>query len=61
MKRLSRTQLIRSLSTLVGLTLVAASMFGQTVEEMRLTGGKSIVLDYPADVRQIFTPAIPLS
>jgi pilus assembly protein CpaC len=60
MKRLSRTQFIRSLSTLAGLTLVAASTFGQTVEEMRLTVGKSIVLDYPADVRQISTsdPAV---
>ena len=35
-------------------------MFGQTVEEMRLTVGKSIVLDYPADIRQISTsdPAV---
>ena len=42
------------------LALAAVSAFAQTVEEMRLTVGKSIVLDYPADVRQISTsdPAI---
>jgi pilus assembly protein CpaC len=42
------------------LALAAAGAFAQTVEEMRLTVGKSIVLDYPADVRQISTsdPAI---
>ncbi len=37
------------------LALAAAGALAQTVEEMRLTVGKSIVLDYPADVRQIST------
>lgn len=43
---------------LVVLTVV--SVFAQAVEEMRLTVGKSIVLDFPSDVRQISTsdPAI---
>ncbi|HYP07907.1 MAG TPA: pilus assembly protein N-terminal domain-containing protein [Bryobacteraceae bacterium] len=46
--------------TLVVLALSAAGMFAQGVEEMRLTVGKSIVLDYPADIRQISTsdPAV---
>ena len=37
------------------LILSAASLWAQSVEELRLTVGKSIVLDYPADVRQIST------
>jgi pilus assembly protein CpaC len=42
------------------LILAAASAWAQSVEELRLTVGKSIVLDYPADVRQISTsdPAV---
>jgi pilus assembly protein CpaC len=42
------------------LALIAGGLFGQTVEELRLTVGKSIVLDYPGDIRQISTsdPAI---
>ena len=37
-----------------------SALFAQTVEEMRLTVGKSIVLDYPGDIRQMSTsdPAI---
>ena len=40
--------------------VIAGCAFAQSVEEMRLTVGKSIVLDYPADIRQISTsdPAI---
>ena len=55
---------VRSGSTLqrslVLLAAIACAAFGQTVEELRLTVGKSIVLDYPSDVRQISTsdPAI---
>ena len=37
------------------MALAAGSALAQTVEEMRLTVGKSIVLDYPADIRQIST------
>jgi Flp pilus assembly protein, secretin CpaC len=48
---------------LYGSLLMAGCMalaYGQQVEEMKLTVGKSIVLDYPADIRQISTsdPAI---
>jgi hypothetical protein len=44
----------------VVLALIAGGLLGQTVEELRLTVGKSIVLDYPGDIRQISTsdPAI---
>lgn len=35
--------------------LCASSLFGQAVEDLRLTVGKSIVLDYPSDIRQIST------
>jgi pilus assembly protein CpaC len=64
MKRLSRNSLTRSLSrwhnarvstTIAILALTAASLFAQTAEEMRLTVGKSIVMDYPSDIRQIST------
>ena len=36
------------------------SALAQAVEEMKLTVGKSIVLDYPADIRQMSTsdPAV---
>jgi pilus assembly protein CpaC len=42
------------------MALVASAALAQGVEEMRLTVGKSIVLDYPSDIRQISTsdPAI---
>jgi pilus assembly protein CpaC len=39
----------------LALALSAAVGWGQNVEELRLTVGKSIVLDYPADIRQIST------
>ena len=55
MIRPSRKRLMARVSTTLMVAAMAASMFGQTVEEMRLTVGKSIVLDYPADVRQIST------
>ena len=35
--------------------LYRRQLFAQTVEELRLTVGKSIVLDYPGDIRQIST------
>ena len=64
MKRLSSmfkmNDILRISLVPVLLALAAASALAQTVEEMRLTVGKSIVLDYPADVRQMSTsdPAI---
>jgi pilus assembly protein CpaC len=35
--------------------LVAGIAFGQSAEDLRLTIGKSIVIDYPSDIRQIST------
>jgi pilus assembly protein CpaC len=42
------------------LIVSAASLWAQSAEELRLTVGKSVVLDYPADIRQISTsdPAV---
>ena len=37
------------------LALAASLGFAQTAEELRLTVGKSIVIDYPSDIRQIAT------
>jgi len=47
----------RRLWTLValGLTLGMGAGFGQGAEELRMTVGKSVVIDYPSDVRQIST------
>jgi len=44
----------------IALALSVAGAAGQSLEELRLTVGKSIVLDYPGDIRQISTsdPAI---
>jgi pilus assembly protein CpaC len=56
-RRTTRFWRLLSFSVLIALSTSAQ---GQTVEDLRLTVGKSIVLDYPADVRQISTsdPAI---
>ena len=35
--------------------LCAPAAFGQAAEDLRLTVGKSVVIDYPADIRQIST------
>jgi pilus assembly protein CpaC len=35
--------------------LCAAVAFGQSAEDLRLTVGKSVVIDYPSDIRQIST------
>ena len=40
------------------LALGAGLSFGQGAEDLRLTIGKSVVIDYPSDIRQI-SPAIP--
>jgi pilus assembly protein CpaC len=49
-----------SLRIPVLLVLGFCTAFGQQIEELKLTIGKSIVLDYPADIRQISTsdPAV---
>src|SRR5580765_6546054 len=42
--------------TLPAALLLAAGMaFSQSAEDLRLTVGKSVVIDYPSDVRQIST------
>lgn len=53
--RLSNSNILRFSMAHVVLALMAGSLFAQTVEELRLTVGKSIVLDYPGDIRQIST------
>jgi pilus assembly protein CpaC len=40
---------------LVVFLLGAGTVFGQSAEELRLTVGKSVVIDYPSDIRQIST------
>ncbi len=49
--------MIRStLRTLAAGAVIAAGMaFGQSAEDLRLTVGKTVVIDYPTDVRQILT------
>jgi pilus assembly protein CpaC len=37
------------------LTLAASLSFAQSAEDLRLTLGKSVVIDYPSDIRQVFT------
>src|SRR5258708_36261153 len=37
------------------LALAASLSFAQSAEELRLTIGKSVVIDYPSDIRQIST------
>jgi len=39
----------------LGFLLGAATAFGQSAEDLRLTVGKSVVIDYPSDIRQIST------
>ena len=39
----------------LGVLLAAASGSGQSAEDLRLTVGKSVVIDYPSDIRQIST------
>jgi len=44
-----------TISAAAVLTLGAAASFGQSAEELHMTVGKSVVVDYPSDVRQIST------
>lgn len=39
----------------MGFLLGAATAFAQSAEDLRLTVGKSVVIDYPSDIRQIST------
>ena len=39
----------------LGVLLAAATGSGQSAEDLRLTVGKSVVIDYPSDIRQIST------
>src|SRR5580704_8553945 len=39
----------------LGFLLSTATGFGQSAEDLRLTVGKSVVIDYPSDIRQIST------
>src|SRR5256885_3717615 len=39
----------------LGFLLGATLAFGQSAEDLRLTVGKSVVIDYPSDIRQIST------
>jgi pilus assembly protein CpaC len=53
----------RTISTVVTLLLIVlpvTGLYGQNAEDMRLTVGRSVVLDFPADIRQISTsdPAV---
>ncbi len=45
----------RSTLAALGFLLGTATVFGQTDEDLRLTVGKSVVIDYPSDIRQIST------
>src|SRR5467141_5096853 len=54
MTKLTRAKQIWTLAAFA-LTLGAASGWGQSAEELRMTVGKSVVIDYPSDVRQIST------
>src|SRR3982750_1174454 len=40
---------------LSALALLPGSLTGQSAEDLRLTVGKSVVIDYPSDIRQIST------
>ena len=45
----------RSALGVLGVLLAAAGGSGQSAEDLRLTVGKSVVIDYPSDIRQIST------
>src|SRR5688500_17926982 len=55
-----RNRFLQLLSVAGLLAISPSSATAQAVEDLRLTVGKSIVLDYPGDIRQISTsdPAI---
>jgi pilus assembly protein CpaC len=45
----------RGALVVLGFLLGAVTTFGQSAEDLRLTVGKSVVIDYPSDIRQIST------
>jgi len=46
---------LRGALVALGFLLSAGAVFGQSAEDLRLTIGKSVVIDYPSDIRQIST------
>jgi pilus assembly protein CpaC len=53
---MTRTSLLLRIARTGALAaLLAGPGFGQSAEDLRLTVGKSIVIDYPSDIRQIST------
>src|SRR6266446_555854 len=53
---MTRTSLLLRIARIGALTALLAGLgFGQSAEDLRLTVGKSIVIDYPSDIRQIST------
>jgi pilus assembly protein CpaC len=50
-----RTRLQRTLAVLAVLALAVVGAYAQASEEIRITAGKSVVLDYPEDVARIST------
>src|ERR1700676_2317927 len=46
---------LRGTLVVFGFLLGAVTAFGQAAEDLRLTVGKSVVIDYPSDIRQIST------
>src|ERR1700758_3362351 len=55
MIRMNSSLLKRVVLTAALCSLGAGAAFAQTAEDLRLTVGKSVVIDYPADIRQIST------
>lgn len=49
---MTRASLIPLFASLV---LTAGPMLAQSAEDLRLTVGKSVVIDYPSDIRQVYT------
>src|SRR5919112_4773539 len=55
-KKYMQTRLVtRVLGATLALVVSASALWAQGAEELRLTVGRSIVLDYPSDIRQIST------
>jgi pilus assembly protein CpaC len=53
---MTRERLVFRMTRTGALALLAAGIgFGQSAEDLRLTIGKSVVIDYPSDIRQIST------
>jgi pilus assembly protein CpaC len=52
---MTRSSFINQRHLALGLVLTGAVVFGQAAEDLRLTVGKSIIIDYPSDIRTIST------